>query len=99
MHYEREDGAVGFDLPDRITVRQQLAFRSKLNMRDDGGVYGRYWNAAPLLVTEWQCELIPDMAGADLDTAVDPRVTEIIIWTADTIANHIAGMETPPKNS
>lgn len=98
MHYERENGA-SFDLPDRMTVRQQLAFRAKLSERDDGGVFVRYWNAAPSVVTDWQCELIPDMAGVDLDTAVDPRVTEIIVWTANTIANHIAEMETPPKNS
>lgn len=99
MRYERDEGATGFDLPDRITVRQQLAFRSRLAMRNDGGAYGRYWDAAPLLVSNWQCALIPDMAGVDLDTAVDPRLTEIIIWVADTIANHIAEMETPAKNS
>ena len=98
MHYEREDGSVSFNLKDNMSVRQQLAFRAKLSEAAEGGVFVRYWSAAPLVVSGWQCELIPDMAAFDLDGSSDPRQAEIVIWTGNTIADHISRMETPSKN-
>lgn len=98
-HYENEALGVSFDVADRITVRQQLAFRSDLSRRDEGGLFARYWKAAPAIVTNWQCALILDMTGVDLDAVDDPRVTDVIVWTADTVAGHMAGLETPEKKS
>lgn len=98
-HYENADLGVAFDVPDRITVRQQVAFRSRLAAPDDGGIYGRYWNAAPLLLTNWQSAVIPDPATFDLDAADDPRAADIVMWVGDTLAVHLRRRETPDPNS
>jgi len=98
-HYENEELDVAFDVADRISVRQQVAFRGRLGEPTDGGVYWRYWHAAPLLVTNWQSAVIPDMAAFDPDAADDPRAADIVIWVADTLAVHLRRRETPDPNS
>lgn len=98
MRYEREDGSASFELPDEMTVRQQLAFRGKLSEAAEGGVFVRYWNAAPSIMTNWQCALIPDPAALDLDMDGDAQTVDIVAWVGNTIAGHMAALETPPKN-
>lgn len=98
MRYENDELGVAFTLPDAMTVRQQLAFRAQLGAAADGGPFVRYWQAAPTIVTEWQCERIPDMTAFDLDGNGDAGAADIIVWVGNTIAAHMADMETPPKN-
>lgn len=98
-HYDNAELGVSFDVADRFTVREQLAYRSRLAEGAGQPGYVRHWLAAPSVVTGWQCDLIPDMAAFDLDAATDARAVDIIQWTANTVAAHMFGLETPGPNS
>ena len=97
-HYADERLGVSFDIADRFTVREQLAFRSKIAAGAGESSYVRYWLAAGPVMREWACELIPDPAALDLDATDDGRVADIVQWTANTVAGHMSSLETPPKN-
>ena len=95
--YENEALGVSFELPERMSVRKQLEFRSRIANARGESSYTRFWEAAAVIVDKWQCELIPDPAALDLDTADDPRVADIVQWAANTVAGHITGLEIPSK--
>lgn len=98
-HYEKDDLGVSFDLSDTFTVREQLAFRSKVYEQVGQPSFVRYWAAAQTVMTNWQCEAIPEPGAFDLDGSTDGRAADIITWTANTVAAHMNGLETPGKNS
>lgn len=97
MRYQNEELGASFEIADRFTVREQLAFRSALVGARGQSAYVRYWSAAPSVITNWSCDLIPDPTAVDLDATDDVRIAEVIVWTADTVAGHMTGLETPPK--
>lgn len=99
-HYENEALGISFEVPDRFTVREQLAFRAAVAEARGESSYVRYWTAAQAVavIQEWVCELVPDPAALDLDAAEDSRVADVVQWTANTVAGHMLKLETPPKN-
>lgn len=97
-HYESQTLGVSFEVPDRFSVREQLAFRAAVVDAEGQTNYERYWQAAQTIVTTWSCELIPDPAALDLDAADDYRIANIVQWAANTVAGHMLRLETPPKN-
>lgn len=99
MHYENEDTGTSFDIPDRITVRRQLAFRSRVAETAGEGNFTRYWLAAQTVMENWTCPLIDDPAALDLDESDDRRVADIVVWVANTVAGHMIDLATPGKNS
>ncbi len=96
-HYEDEESGASFDIADKFTVREQLAFRSRLNEQVGESAYVRYWLAGQTVMQNWLCELVPDPATLDLDASDDIRVANIVQWAANTVAGHMNRMETPPK--
>lgn len=96
-HYENEALGVSFDVADRITVREQLAFRQAIFNKNAESTYERYWAGAVKVLKEWQCELVPDPTALDLDEADDARIADIVQWTANIVAGHMAELRTPPK--
>ena len=92
-----DDLGVSFAVADRFTVREQLAFRSRIANATGEPAIIRYWLALPSVATDWQCKLVPDPATLDLDTAEDAKVADIVQWSANALAGHMAGLETPPK--
>lgn len=99
MHYIHEESGTSFDVADRMTVREQLAFRSRLGETAGESGIVRYWLVGQSVLTNWQSELIPDPAVLDLDATDDRRVADAVAWTANTIAVHILNLEIPAKNS
>ena len=97
-HYEHEELGVSFDVGDRFTVREQLAFRSRIFETAGESAFIRYWHAAQAVIQEWTCELVPEPAALDLDAADDSRIADIVQWTANTVAGHMSRLETPSKN-
>lgn len=100
---------VSFILPERISVRQQLRYRQAIAFNFDVGpdgeirlnnndMYERYWKAMPIVVEDWQCEIIPDMAKLDLDEADDPRIADIVFWAANEVVGHMSGLRSISKN-
>lgn len=98
MLYENKALGISFEVPERFTVREQLAFRAAVASSAGESSYVRYWMAAQSVIKEWECELVPDMATLDLDAAEDSRVADVVQWTANTVAGHMLTLETPPKN-
>ena len=97
--YESATYGVKFSVPDVMTVRQQLAFRSELFMASDAQKFERFWIGSQHLIEDWECELIPDFAGLDLATETDPNIADIVNWVGTTVAGHISKMGIIPKNA
>ena len=96
--FTNERIGVSFELPERLSVRAQLHFRIAVAAADDTNWLIRYWQAALPLLSNWQCEALPDPAALDIDTADDPALTNIVQWTANTVAGFMLQLETPAKN-
>lgn len=98
MDFERENPNVKFSVPDRVTVRQQLAYYSEAAASKGADLFERYWLSARPLITYWQCEIMPDVK-TDLDTVTNPKVAEVVIWAGITVKNYLDTLEELPKNS
>ena len=98
MRYQNDELGTSFEIGDRFTVRQQLAFRSEMAASPDESAFARYWTAALTVIEGWSSEVIPDAAALDMDASDDPRVADVVMWTANTVAGHMRRLETPPKN-
>lgn len=88
---------VKFEVKDRPTVREQLAYWSLVgeNVRR-GSTFERYWEAGKTLITSWDCGLMP--LDLDLDAADDPRQVEVIRAVGVAVAGHLRSLEGVPKN-
>lgn len=96
---------VSFTLPDKMTVREQIAFRARINnhMRglgseiDDEGNpieapetgHLAYWDAGKHILQDWQSEVVADPLKLDIDEETDRRAALIVMWTANIVATHI----------
>lgn len=101
--YENEALGVSFELPDAISVRQQLRYRSGISFALHESEYERYWAGAILLMTAWECEYAPDPAAVDLDMVDDPEMVEklvnLIQYVSNQTAIHMLQVRGLPKNS
>ncbi len=94
-HYERE--GVSFDLPDKVTVRQQLAYFSATTQRITGDWIFGYWKGAQVLIENWKSDKVSTLQ-LDLETVTDPEITQILIWAALTVKSHLDNLSEVPKN-
>ena len=97
MEYRNEKLSARFVVPDKITVRQQLAYLSETVKNNDGNSMDSLWNGARLLITEWECPVFPAF-DTSLESVTDPDVTEVILWAALEVRKHVNGLESVPKN-
>ena len=97
-HFEDAELGVSFDIPDRFTVREQLAFRGRMSELVGESGFVRYWHAAQGVIQNWQSADVPDMAGLDLDAIDSSRIADVVAWTANTVAGHMNSLEAAPKN-
>lgn len=100
--FENERLGVKMVLPDKLTIRQNLAFRSAAAISfGTPKLFEAYWEATVPIIEEWECELIPDPAMVNLDDADDPdgaRKASIMQWTGNTAVGHIGAIGAVPKN-
>ena len=97
--YKNEPLGVSFELPDRVTVRQQLAYRGAVALASQDNTFAIHWKAAQPLLEKWTCERVPDPAAVDLDEETDAVVADIVTWTANMAAGHMLALRATPKNS
>jgi hypothetical protein len=97
MDYESESLGVSFSLPDRLTVREQLAYRERAFMTGDS-VFERIWLGAVPLIKNWKCDHIPDPAAVDLATETSAKVARVVAYVANVAAEHVASLDDVPKN-
>ncbi len=99
MKFENKELKVTFEIPDVITVRQQLKYMSYVRFTLGEEHYLALWEGAKLLMTEWECESIPKLAKYDLDKAEDFADTHIIIWVGNQVSAHVFELTSEKKTS
>lgn len=98
-HFENTELGVSFDLPEKITVGDQLRYKGRVyaygaNVED---IYLRYWAGARGIVQNWQCEAMPDLVS-DVETIETPAAADVIFWVGNVVAGHMATLGTVEKN-
>lgn len=94
MEFKNDDAC--FTVPDRPTVRQQLAYFSACTGVDPDKHLERMWNGAKTLIRDWDCKLFK--IDVDLETVDDPKVADIILWAAISVKAHMNKLSEIPKN-
>ena len=99
MEFTKEKPDCTFALPDKITVRQQLAYFSASSSVDQAQFLERSWEGAKAIIIpqSWKCAIMPDI-NADLDDLTDPAVADVILWAGMRVREHMNGLEALPKN-
>ncbi len=97
MDFQSDKYSTSFSIPDRPTVRQQMSYVSTAGRAQNKEYVEKLWEAAKQIITSWKSELLPDIT-ASLDTVDDPQITDMIIWAAFGVKNHVEGLESTPKN-
>lgn len=98
MIIDNKDLGLYCEVPDKLTVRQQLAYQSTIGLAMDGNLYETHWEACKKLLTNWECESIPDIHNLDLDNETNPLVAEVIAFVCIRVRGHIANLERIEKN-
>ena len=95
--FANKKSGVRFTLSDKITVRDQLHYYGVMAESLTLDTYERYWEAAKLLIENWECKRFPDM-HADLGEINDPKITTIILWTGTQVLTHMGDLGAVSKN-
>jgi hypothetical protein len=97
MEFKHELLNTRFTIPDRITVRQQLAFISEASSPRTKDLMENLWTATRLLILEWECPHLPDR-DTNLDSIDSPKAADVILWASLQVRNYIQRMDEIPKN-
>jgi len=87
-----------FELPDNLTVREQLAFFSEAEPSSSPSFLEGMWKASMGVIKKWECELLPDPKKADFGKLTDPRIAQLAIWVGTEVMNHVTSITTPSPN-
>ena len=101
MKINNEKLGFSFDLPDQLTVRQQLQYRGRMGVglyRDNPDMYLDMWKAALSLIENWECEQSPDPNALDLDTVTDVKIADIVAAVGMDVFLHTRKQEEVEKN-
>ena len=97
---EFEQEGVRFSIPKRITVRQQSNYFGKASALVSGDEWlVKYWNAAKVLIVDWECDLVKDIKDFDIDNLYDPKITSILNFVAIKVMGHMNSLDDVEKNS
>ena len=88
MEFKRVDPDCRFIIPDKLTVRQQLAFFSGSLVVGSADYQERLWMGAQALIQEWECPALPDR-NIDLDKTTDPQVTQVMLWAGNQVRAYL----------
>jgi hypothetical protein len=97
MKCENEKLGCSFSVPDRPTVRQQLAYFSLIEKAEGQAKREQYWTAAQALISDWKAEDLPD-PSISLDEMSNPSQTLIILWAGAAVFGHMNTLDDLPKN-
>ena len=86
-----------FRVPDRPTIRQQLAYFSEAGMAAGRKMFERLWLGALTMIEGWECEFFKEPAAANLDELDDSRITEAILWASARVQAHMNALDNIPK--
>lgn len=95
--FRNDEANASFQVRERPTVRQQLAYIGKVTSTPDGMLFLRWWNGALDLIEKWECDIFPDHK-TDLDKVTNPKVTSLLIWAGLQVQNLMGGLDEIEKN-
>ena len=96
MEYKNEKLGCSFEVPDKVTVRQQLRYFSAVGTEKDEPTFVQMWPGVGVLAENWQCELLPD-PKVSLDDITNPEQVRIVVWAGTTVFRHIDKLENVPN--
>jgi hypothetical protein len=99
MEYKDAALGVSFTIPDKLTVRQQMQYDGAIGEGYLNGLsmYERFWQAARLIIQDWQCDYIA--LDADLDKLDDRQAAQVVEFAGRAAFSHVIALERTPKNS
>ena len=99
MEFKTDDyGGARLVVPDEPTVLQILLHDSVRYDANDKGAILNLWEMAKILITEWECESLPDM-NANLNEVTDARAARMIEWAGVTVSAYRRSLDAISKNS
>ena len=98
MEFSREKPSVKFSIPDRPTVRQQMAYYSAITNAKEGlSYFERLWHGTRVLIADWQCADFDK--DVDLESVDNPSILDVMIWASTQVRDHLNKIADIPKNS
>ena len=95
--FANKKSGVRFTLSDNLTVRDQLRYYGVIAEALTLDTYERYWEAAKLLIKDWECKKLPDI-NTNLGETCDPKITTIVLWAGTQVLNHVGSLKAVSKN-
>ena len=95
--FENADFGLKFTTPDRLNVRQALAYDSKRLEMGGQPAFVVLWECARLLIDSWECERMPDR-DVDLETLEDPALARLIEFVGVAVSAWRRSLDAVPKN-
>ena len=97
MEVKNDDLGVSFTLPDKLSVFDQLQYKSlMIPTKESKGMYNILWLAAKELVDNWKCKSLK--IGTDLKTITDPAAADIVEFVGLKVFAHYNSVEKLPKD-
>lgn len=94
-----DDGlGVSFTVPERPTVYQMLLYDGALGATGGADVFVRLWRGALAVLTEWECNSIPEPHNFDLSASTDMQAVEVIQFVGLAVGAHMRAARSLPKN-
>ena len=94
--FDRAEPDAHFALPARPTVKQQLEYFSRYADTRGDPLYLRLWHSAAILISEWQCSVMPDLK-TDLNKITDAEATTVIMWAGNSVLQYMNELQALPK--
>lgn len=100
MEFKNDELGVSFTLPEpeKITVRMQMAYLSDAGFAYGKEYFERLWLGARTILSNWKCELIPDLQKLNLDAETNPKITDVIFWSGWEVKKYMDNLDKVPKN-
>lgn len=90
--FKQDHPPVRFTVPKRLSVREHLEYAAIVSFSDFGSKdwISKRWEAAQVLIDEWECPALPDPKVLDLDKRdLDPNIPRIISFVATGVWVHV----------
>ena len=93
-----ETTGCSFTIPDELTVRKQLYYSTTVAWIDVKEILVKRFEAAKVIVEDWESEIIPDINTFNIDEATNTECTRIVVFVANQAWLHMHKLEEIEKN-
>lgn len=97
MEYKNDALEVRMVVKDKFSVREQLAYRGRVRLVDNGDMYIDAWESGKPFITEWECPHVKP--EDDIDNLDSSKATDVISWAGMQIFVHMQTLDEIDPNS